>query len=917
MSQKSKLFLIDGNGIAYRAFYAVPALQSSRGTPTNAVVGFFDLVIRLLAEEKPTHVAVAFDKGVPTERVSEYQDFNAHRVEMPEDLAAQLPTIEDAVRAFGIQVFRVRGHQGDDCLGTLAKKAAEEGMEVTVLSGDLDLLQLVSPNVRVVTFRRGISDLIIYDEDVVTKRFNLKPRQLADLRALAGDSSDNITGVPGIGEVTAKKLLSQHGSLIELLDSLDQLPAKWRNPLSENREMALDFLTRAAIRDDLDVAVDWDRCRYEGIVVGRVRDIFARLELNDLLEQLTQVDGIRALSEISPPEAEILTGKKAKTALSSLVKKSKEPINLLFLGSGEDLVGLVASTSDLGIKFFPFVGANESLTSEECVKTLKPALKDPARRKNVHNLRAFLMLEISNGIDENTGFFDVAIASHLIDSVEGNPWFDEICRRHGIEIPGEGALLGRGNGARRLPEVPLDELARWAAYRVRGLEQLAFKLEDKLVAQNLFDQFQHVEMPLAWIFAQMEESGVCLDAERLTLLNKTVDKRLKEAESQIHKQAGGKFDVNDPKDLAEVLFDKLNIIIPSRPKNGSPIGNDIIAQVGQLHPIGLFIKDYRGLKDLKDSLVAAKQLFAEPRFGWFHRLAQHPVASSERLLWMGPTAVGGAAATYNRLLAEIQSLSNESLRSELESLLLSAVVPREKNKVLLGVNFPDLSLRLVAHLCQEQDLIKGFIRNRPVEADLLKQIGLEPKQSEQGRRDSLHALLGSIGAYRFAQSQGLALAEGEDRIRLFLTKLAQKLPEMHKYLTMQLESAHREGWVSSLKGRRRNLPELTSRNSDIRGTAERVARSAAIQASAADLLKGALVAFLQGLKEAKLTAKFALQLEDEIILEIDPKIQAKVLPVLEKALERMTKLDVPYTLSFRAGKNLAETVDLKPESVVC
>jgi DNA polymerase-1 len=249
--------LIDGNGLAYRAFYAVPPTQAANGTPTHAVAGFFELMLRLLAKEKPTHVAVAFDKGVPTERVADYHDFNAQRVDMPEDLASQLPAIEDMIRALGIQVYRVRGHQGDDCLGTIARQASEQGMEVLILSGDLDLLQLVGPHVQVMTFRRGLTDLMVYDEETVRKRFNLLPYQLADLRALAGDSSENITGVPGIGEVTAKKLLSQHGSLDDLLNSLDQLPAKWRNPLSEHRAEALDFRTRAAIRTNLDLTLTY------------------------------------------------------------------------------------------------------------------------------------------------------------------------------------------------------------------------------------------------------------------------------------------------------------------------------------------------------------------------------------------------------------------------------------------------------------------------------------------------------------------------------------------------------------------------------------------------------------------------------------------------------------------------------------
>ncbi|HIB63872.1 MAG TPA: 5'-3' exonuclease, partial [Phycisphaerales bacterium] len=265
--KKEKLFLIDGNGLAYRAFYAVVPIHTSSGVPINALAGFVNMVLRLLKTQKPTHVAVAFDKGIPTERVNPYQDYNAQRVEMPEDLALQLPMIQDFVRALGVPVFRVPGHEADDCIGTLARKGAEAGMDVLILSGDLDLLQLVSPQIKVLTTRRGISDMVIYDEKEVKRRFNLKPGQLADLRALAGDSSDNITGVPGIGEVTAKKLLAQHGRLEDLLKNLSALPAKWRNPLTEHREEAVEFKTRASIRTDLELAVHWDKCAFGGIPV--------------------------------------------------------------------------------------------------------------------------------------------------------------------------------------------------------------------------------------------------------------------------------------------------------------------------------------------------------------------------------------------------------------------------------------------------------------------------------------------------------------------------------------------------------------------------------------------------------------------------------------------------------------------------
>jgi len=908
---KSKLFLIDGNGLAYRAFYAVPPVQTADGIPTHAVAGFFELMIRLLAKERPTHVAVAFDKGVPTERVADYHDFNAQRVEMPEDLASQLPTIEDMIRALGIQVFRVRGHQGDDCLGTIARQASERGMDVLILSGDLDLLQLVGPKVQVMTFRRGLTDLMVYDEDTVKKRFNLLPYQLADLRALAGDSSENITGVPGIGEVTAKKLLSQHGSLDDLLNSLDQLPAKWRNPLSEHRAEALDFRTRAAIRTNLDLVVDWDKCVFNGISTWRLKDIFRRVELEELMTSLLERENIEVHEPVSPPEVEILVGKKGKTALANLVKKSKEPLDMLLLGSGDEWVGLILACGDDSAKLVPFVGVEQALGADEVIKVLRPALKDPERRKNVHNLRAFLMMELSDGVLPEHNFFDVAIASHLIDSVEGNPWFDEICRRHGIEIPGEGALLGRGGGARKLSQVPADELARWAGLRIHGLRKLAQTLENRLRSENLWEHFTSVDLPLAWVYAQMERTGAVLDQSQLDMFGKALKERRDACLAMVQKLGGGsKFDIDDPRELAEVLFDKLGLAVPSRPKNGSPIGPDVVAQVATLHPIGDALRDYRSLRDLLDSFQKARPLLAEPRYGWFHRLAQNPVAGSERLLWMGPGAVGGAVATFNRLLGEIELLPNSNFRQEFEELFLKALCPRDSKRVLLGVSYTQLPLRVAAHLSEDQELTKTFVRGEDAEQVILSMLP-EEIQQETGR-EILDALLGSIGRHRYAQSQGLSLAEAGDRMRQSLQRLYERFPGLHGYVDGQLGQARTMGWVSSIRGRRRSLPEITSRNSDIRSTAERVARSAAIQASSADIIKVALVEIHKLIHQAKLPATFSLQLRDEVVLEVDPKHHLKVLKEIEQVLENRLRgvLNVPLQTRARLGGNLVSMQDL-------
>ena len=907
---KSKLFLIDGNGLAYRAFYAVPPVQTANGFPTHAVAGFFELMIRLLAKEKPTHVAVAFDKGVPTERVADYHDFNAQRVEMPEDLASQLPAIEDMIRALGVQVFRVRGHQGDDCLGTIASQAAERGMDVLILSGDLDLLQLVGPRVQVMTFRRGLTDLMVYDEDTVKKRFNLLPYQLADLRALAGDSSENITGVPGIGEVTAKKLLSQHGSLDDLLNSLDQLPAKWRNPLSEHRAEALDFRTRAAIRTNLDLKVDWEQCQFRGVSSWRLKDIFDRLELTELMTSLFEHEAIELHEPVAIPEVEVLVGKKGKTVLTNLVKKSKEPIDILLLGSSDEWVGLIVGCGEESAKLIPFNGVESALTADEVIKVLRPALKDPERRKNVHNMRAFLMMELSDGVLPEHNFFDVAIASHLIDSVEGNPWFDEICRRHGIEIPGEGALLGRGNAARKLSQVPVDELSRWAGLRIQGLRRLAQTLENRLRAENMWDQFSTVDLPLAWVYAQMERTGAVLEQKQLDDFAKALTEKRDACHAQVQKMGGGKFDVDDPRELAEVLFDKLGLAVPSRPKNGSPIGPDVVAQVATLHPIGDVLRDYRSLRDLLDSFQKARPLLAEPRYGWFHRLAQNPVASSERLLWMGPGAVGGAVATFNRLLGEIELLPNSVYRQEFEEMFLKSLGSRDPKRTLLGVSYVQLPLRVAAHLSQDAELIKAFGRGEDVE-EVLFNLLPEDIQQETGR-EILDVLLGSIGRHRFAQSQGLSLAEAGDRMRQSLKSLYDRFPGLQSYVDSQLTQARTMGWVSSIRGRRRSLPEMSSRNSDIRSTAERVARSAAIQASSADILKVVLVEIHQLILQNKLPATFSLQLRDEVVLEVDPKHALRVLQEIEGALEVRLKdvLRVPLQTRARTGHDLVATQEV-------
>ena len=911
-SSKKKLFLIDGNGLAYRAFYAVVPIHTESGVPINALAGFVNMVLRLLKTQKPTHVAVAFDKGIPTERVSPYQDYNAQRVEMPEDLALQLPMIEDFVRALGVPVFRVPGHEADDCIGTLAKQGAAADMDVLILSGDLDLLQLVSPQIKVLTTRRGISDMVIYDEKEVKRRFNLKPEQLADLRALAGDSSDNITGVPGIGEVTAKKLLAQHGRLEDLLRNLSALPAKWRNPLTEHREEAIEFKTRASIRTDLELEVHWDKCAFGGIPVERVGEIYARTELDKVLEALPEAGEPGSLPSEEPIEVELVKGKKAKTAVKKYLASVKEEFAMLYLGAVDELVGVVLAADDET----PMVASlgEDGFGLKDFVKLLGSVLSNEKIRVTTHNIRGLMMTEEGSSLSgAEAEVLDVGVASHLLNARDGNPWLDEVAKSFGYDIPGEGELLGHGGGYRKLSDVPLEELADWPARRAGALNALGRDLKAELESKDLWKQYREVEFPLISIVSRMEREEVPVDLEVIDTFVAKIDELVKELEQEVYEEASLEFDIEDQKELAEVLFDKMALAVSARPKNGALIGLDILNQIAEQNRIGALLRDHRELKRLKESFLNARARFVLPRSGWLRRASQFSVLNSERLLWMGPVSVGGAVSTFNRLLCEVNNLPNADQRVLFRTLLLSSLKAQGKNNVLIGLTINQFQLRLAAHLSEDPALQKAFIRGEDLEHQLLQKLLPDetPEDTPDARCDLVDTLLGSIGEHRLARRTGLTPSEAAERIAGVMDLFLASFPKMESFISGQHDLVREQGWVGSMGGRRRFVPEMSSRNSDIRTTAERVARNTAIQNSAADLLKRFLVELNADGDKVLAGAKLVGQVRDELLFEVPKKSAESIAAKLMKKMEETIKLSVPIVPEVRMGRDWANAEELK------
>ncbi|MEW6282164.1 MAG: DNA polymerase, partial [Candidatus Eremiobacterota bacterium] len=509
------------------------------------------------------------------------------------------------------------------------------------------------------------------------------------------------------------------------------------------------------------------------------------------------------------------------------------------------------------------------------------------------------------------------VAAHQLDSVEGNFWLDEIGRKYGVDIPSESELLGRGPGSRRLSEVAADELTPWAGLRVLGLGRLAGILRERLAENDLLETFREVEMPMVWVAASMEKNGVGLDAGRLDDFSDHIDRLTRDIESEIFALAGQKFDLESPKDLADVLFDRMGLQVNARPKNGGGVGPELLVQVAEQSPVGNLIRDWRSLKELRAFYLEALPRLVHPRHGWLSRAGDHLVTSSERIQWMGPTLVGGAVATFNRLLAEVEELPNLELRSELRNHLLGALIPRDRKRTLVGVGYRELELRLAAHLSKEPALVKAFQKKQAADAQLATCVfGLESEgASLEQVKDAREVALGLAGTHRFARRMGISPTEATARLDRFSARFAEGYPQLKRFFDLQLEEVRTRGWVSSIESRRRPVPEVTSRNSDIRDTAERTARSAAIQASAADLMKTAMVQIFHRQQMGKLPGVLSMQLRDLLLFEVESRQKDTLAREVTRIMETVRQLDVPVTVEVYAGSNWANPKRLEAEAV--
>ncbi len=857
---RDTLLLLDTYGLVYRAFFALPPLSTVKGTPINAVYGFTMMLNKAIADEKPTNVIAAFDKGMPAHRVALYPQYKAQRQTMPEELRGQFALVRRVLDAYGIPIAEIEGQEADDVIATIACKAQTSGARVLVLTGDLDLLQIVDDATTVLATRRGITDLVRYDVAAVHERFGLAPEQLADYRGLKGDPSDNLPGIPGVGEKTASKLLQTAGSLDALVaDSTLAGTPKLQRLVQEYGAQAQ--LCRDVSRVDraLPLDVDWKGSRYAKPADATLYPLFAELEFKTLLARMKPPPDLPLLpnaeriagsyrsyvASVDPPEFARLA--------SQLETMAGAP--MLAVAFHEGAMGLSAREGE-GLSF-----ALDALAHGE-VRAAFEGLLAGSSRRSVHDAKRANHVLRAHGV---TAYFedDTMIAAHLV-----NP-----SRSYAAIGDAAAEFLGAG-------------VAQDAAAYADATLRLGGMLRGRLEERDQRRLYEEIEVPLVPVLATMERAGIAIEQSELHVLAKEIDAASAGLERQIYDFAGETFNIASPQQLGNVLFGKLQIPSVKKSKTGWATGVEVLASLAREYPICALVLDWREVTKLKNTYVDVIPQLVDPRDGRLHTIFNQTATATGRLSSTNP------------------NLQNVPVRGDLGRRIRRAFVARDGN-ALLAADYSQIELRFMAHLCGDEAMRRAFEEGQDIHDFTARQIfGVTPDarvDAEQRRlaKSVNFGLLYGMSEFGLAQRLEISRAQAKEMTAAYFARF----PLVRAFIASTLEEGRRNGYVSTILGRRRYMPSLASSNFAVRSAAEREATNAPLQGSAADLMKLAMVRVDRALREKGLPAEMLLQIHDELIFEVPREALHDVAHLVRDVMEGAMQLSVPLETTLKAGPN--------------
>jgi len=889
-----RAFLIDGTAFCYRAFYAIRSLATSQGRPTNAVYGFAVMLKALREQRHPEYLAVAFDAGKPTFRHRRFAEYKIQRKPMPDSLIEQLSTIKALLKAYRVPTFEQEGYEGEDLLATIATRIAARSIEVFLVSGDKDVLQLVNARIKVYNPHRQQDDPVV-DAAAVKARYGVPPERIVDLMALMGDEIDNIPGVAGIGEKTARSLLSQFNSLDQLYRHLDDVDSPSRRKLlAASKEQA--ELSRELARIDCDVplTVGLEDLKVQEPDWRAVRSLYRELEFKRLLRDLEEDDAAPATIGTAHPVRRVTTAKD-QDALHRRLERAKTAAiacwPVLGQAGGEAggsplraaLLGIALDTDEAWVVQVD----RESLRSASG-RPLAAWLADPSRGKVSHDAKAVLRLLSRMGARLTGITGDTMIAAHLLNPARTTPTLTDLADEHlevRVKIP---------EYVRETLDFESEDATQGCGGAARVVAQLHGQLAPTLNAQGLAELYQTLELPLLQVLAEMETAGIAIDVDYLNTLKASMDAACRRLTQELYTVAGATCNLNSPKQLAAVLFDQLKLPVIKRTKTGASTDSDVLRQLASRHPFPKRLLEYRELSKLMSTYVDALPKLVDPETGRVH------------------TTFNQTATATGRLSSSNPNLQNIPIKTELGRQIRKAFIPGEQGWTLLAADYSQIELRILAHLSGDEQLIHAFANGHDIHRYTASLIyGVAENEVTPEMRSAMKAI--NFGILYGMSAHGLSRELGMpyDEAATFIQAYFERYPKVQGFFEQQWQHATRDGFVQTLLGRRRYIPEINSPDPAIRQLGQRLAMNTPMQGTAADLIKRAMVQVAEELRGRRMASRMLLQVHDELVFEAPSKERHALAALVRRVMEGAIALRVPLVVTIKTGPNWLEMTDLK------
>ena len=871
-----KIVLIDGHSILNRAFYGLPDLTNSEGLHTNAVYGFLNIMTKILEEEKPQYLTVAFDLHAPTFRHKMFDAYKGTRKPMPEELRQQVPVIKEVLQAMGITIISQEGYEADDLLGTIARRSEKKGMDVTIVSGDRDLLQLATDKVliRIPKTRGGKTVIEDYHTAQVLETYKVTPPQIIELKALMGDTADNIPGIPGVGEKTAAKIIGEFGTIENAHEHLEEIkPNKAKESLREHYDLAVLSKELATINTDSPIAFEWENARLGELYTQDAYEWFKRLDFKNLLSRFENMEAkesvqYRIVEELG--EAENIW-EQARGALQTGVS---------LLEGKEGIVGAGLSFGEKQVYYFPVTG----FMTESYLLGQLERLFEAGNGVGTPDIKA---LRKKIKIEERKGIFDLSIGCYLLNPLKNSYTYDDAAKEYlGEQLPSQEEIFQNTRHV-DLSQVSVEQAAEYASYQAYVSDAAQVPVKNALKDTGMLSLFEKIEMPLAFTLDDMEKEGILVKAEELKVYGEQLQVRIGELEKKIYEQAGETFNINSPKQLGVILFEKMGMPGGKKTKTGYSTAADVLDKLAPEYPFVADILEYRQLTKLKSTYADGLAAYIEED-GRIRSTFNQTITATGRISSTEP------------------NLQNIPVRMELGRMIRKVFVPKP-GFVFLDADYSQIELRVLAHLSGDEMLIQAYREAQDIHRITASQVFHIPfdQVTPLQRRNAKAVNFGIVyGISSFGLSQDLSITRKE--AAQYIEQYFATYPKIKSYLDGEVEKAKNDGYITTMFGRRRPVPELKSSNFMQRSFGERVAMNSPIQGTAADIIKIAMVRVNRALREANLKSRLILQVHDELLIETAIDELEMVSDILEREMRQAADLAVPLEVDMHTGNNWYE-----------